>query len=317
MGHLVRSDCLCAQRHICCFVEPLEARRLLSAGVSLSAAQIASSNLVPVKWHGLHTYAAPGQWVVVLDRPTEAAEPEIRQINKQLAGTEIHAVSRLNDSSIFLFRGADLPIDQVQAKLSGLPGFVSVEPDTVRMVQTSPNDPDFSQQWGLNQSSDADIDAPEAWNLTTGSRHVVVAELDTGVDYNNPDLAANIWTNPGEIAGNGIDDDGDGYIDDVHGYDFANNDGDPMDDNGHGTSVAGIIGATGNNGVGVTGVNWQVQIMPLKFMNAMGMGMTSAAVSALAYVATQKSRGVNVRIANMSWSRRLFQFAGTGNSATQ
>ena len=146
------------------------------------------------------------------------------------------------DSTIqpsFYFAALILPIDQVRAKLSTLPGFVSVEPDTVQMVQSSPNDPDFSQQWGLNQSSDADIDAPEAWNLTTGSRQVVVAVLDTGVDYNNADLAANIWTNPGEIAGNGQDDDGDGKIDDVHGYDFFNNDGDPMDDNGHGTAVAG------------------------------------------------------------------------------
>ncbi|HEX3358172.1 MAG TPA: S8 family serine peptidase [Tepidisphaeraceae bacterium] len=301
MGHLAWCGCLSTERRALFFIEQLESRQLLSAGVSLTPAQIASSHLVPVKWEGLHTYATPGQWVVVLDRPAGAAGPEIRLINRQLAGTQIHAVSRLNDSNIFLFRGANLPIDQVRTQLSALSGFVSVEPDTVRMVQTMPNDPNFLQQTGLNQSSDADIDAPEAWNLTTGSRGVVVAVLDTGVDYTHSDLAANIWTNPGEIAGNGKDDDGDGYIDDVHGYDFANNDGDPMDDNGHGTSVAGIIGAVGNNGVGVTGVNWQVQIMPLKFMSASGMGMTSAAVSALAYAAVQKTRGVNVRVINNSW----------------
>ena len=126
----------------------------------------------------------------------------------------------------------------------------------------NPNDPSFGQTWGLNNTgqtsgqagvADADIDAPEAWDLTTGSRSIVVGVIDTGVDYTHPDLAANIWTNPGEIAGNGIDDDGNGFVDDVHGYDFANNDGDPMDDNGHGTHVAGTIAAVGNNGIGVAG----------------------------------------------------------------
>ena len=89
----------------------------------------------------------------------------------------------------------------------------------------------------------------------------MIGVIDTGVDYNHPDLAANIWTNPGEIAGNGIDDDGNGFIDDIHGWDFVNNDNDPMDDNGHGTHCSGTIGGVGNNGIGVAGVNWNVKIM--------------------------------------------------------
>ena len=116
----------------------------------------------------------------------------------------------------------------------------------------------WHQQWGLHNTgqtggtADKDIDAPEAWNITTGSSEIVVAVLDTGIDYTHPDLAANIWTNPGEIAGDGIDDDGNGKIDDVHGYDFVNGsaDRDPLDDHRHGTHVAGTIAAAGNNGIG-------------------------------------------------------------------
>ena len=107
----------------------------------------------------------------------------------------------------------------------------------------------------------------------------MVGVIDTGIDYNHPDLAANMWTNPGEIAGNGIDDDGNGYVDDIHGYDFVNNDGDPMDDHCHGTHCAGTIGGVGNNGVGVAGVNWTVKLVALKFLDSGGSGSTSGAIS--------------------------------------
>src|SRR5262249_55885408 len=112
------------------------------------------------------------------------------------------------------------------------PNVQFVEPDFRVSLQQEPNDPDFDKLWGLNNTGqtggnvDADIDAPEAWDITTGSHDTIVAVIDTGVDYTHPDLAANIWTNPGEIPGNGIDDDGNGYVDDIHGYDFVNHDGD-------------------------------------------------------------------------------------------
>ena len=241
----------------------------------------------------------------LLNRPAGSTSRIIRQINAQLHGQGIRAVRRLNATNIFLFRGVEKEIDQIRDTLSQLSGFKSVEPDTVRTVQSLPqnipNDPSLSQEWGLTQASNIDINAPAAWTLSTGSRSVVTVVLDSGVDYNHPDLAANIWTNPGEIPGNGIDDDGDGYVDDVHGYDFANSDGDPMDDNGHGTMVAGTIAATGNNGIGTVGVNWQTQIMPLKFISANGSGMTSDAVAALDYVDMMKQRGVNIRVVNNSW----------------
>ena len=142
----------------------------------------------------------------------------------------------------------------------------------------------------------ANIKAPGAWGATTGKPELVVAIIDTGIDYTHPDLAANIWTNPGETAGDGKDNDGNGYVDDVHGYDFANNDGDPMDDHFHGTHTAGTVGAVGNNGVGVAGVNWQVKLMALKFLGASGSGSVSGAVSALEYAVKMQ-----VRLSNNSW----------------
>ncbi|MCH7839134.1 MAG: S8 family serine peptidase, partial [Planctomycetes bacterium] len=130
----------------------------------------------------------------------------------------------------------------------------------------------------------ADIRAEGAWNLTTGDAAFRVAILDSGVDYNHPDLAANIWTNPGEIPGNGMDDDGNGWIDDIHGYDTANDDGDPFDDYFHGTHVAGTLGAVGNNGIGVAGVNWQCNIVALKILDASGSGFESNAIEAIDYL---------------------------------
>jgi subtilisin family serine protease len=145
-------------------------------------------------------------------------------------------------------------------------------------------------------TSGADISATKAWDITTGSNTIVVAVIDTGVDYTHPDLAANIWTNPGEIPDNGIDDDGNGYVDDVHGYDFINNDNDPMDDNGHGTHCAGVIGAIGNNGIGIAGVAWKVKIMPLKFLRADGNGDTAASLNAIAY-----ARRMGANVISCSW----------------
>lgn len=157
-----------------------------------------------------------------------------------------------------------------------------------------PNDPGYSQLWGLENTGQApfygkvgaDIKAPLAWGVTTGSSSVTIALIDTGVDYSHPDLAANIWQNPGEYL-NGADDDGNGYIDDIRGWNFVAKNNDPMDDNGHGTHCAGTMAAIGNNGIGITGVTWNAKIMPLKFLDSKGSGYTSDAVSAILY-ATRK-----------------------------
>ena len=169
------------------------------------------------------------------------------------------------------------------------PNVEYAEPNYIVNITLFPNDPNFNLLYGLHNTGqdggvvDADIDAPEAWDNTIGSSDVTIAVIDTGVDYNHEDLVANIWTNPSEIPNNGIDDDNNGFVDDVRGWDFANNDNDPMDDQGHGTHVSGTIGAVGNNGKGVAGVNWKVRIIPIKFLSSAGSGTIDGAVKSINY----------------------------------
>src|SRR3954447_5051755 len=245
------------------------------------------------------------------------------------------------------------------------PNVQFAEPDYRVSLQMAANDPDFGQTWGLDNTGqtggfeDADIDAPEAWDKTTGSTKTIVAVIDTGVDYNHPDLYENIWINPGEIPAsrkanltdidsdglitfrdlndpsnqgpgkitdingdgridgsdllakmqksggqdNGLggwadssDSDHNGQVDDLVGYNFVGHTNDPMDDHFHGTHVSGTIGAMGDNGVGVAGVNWQVEIMPLKFLDASGGGYESDAINALNYAVAN-----GAVVSNNSW----------------
>jgi subtilisin family serine protease len=155
-------------------------------------------------------------------------------------------------------------------------------------LDTIPNDDRFDEQWALyNPPSRKDIHAPEAWNIFTGSSEVVVAVLDSGIDLNHPDLAANIWTNPNDPA-DGVDNDQNGFVDDLHGWDFINSDNEPQDDNStdnvyHGTSVSGIIGAVGNNDEGISGVCWNVKLMPVKVGNMEGWIDIAAAINGIDY----------------------------------
>lgn len=172
------------------------------------------------------------------------------------------------------------------------------------LLSVAPNDPLLYNQWGLNS-----IGSYGAWATTVGSKNVVVAIIDSGIDLNHPDLKNNLWTNAGEIPGDGIDNESNGYVDDVYGWNFYSNNNDVQDRYGHGTHVAGIVGAEGNNGLGVVGVNWNVSLMTLKFTDDSGIGHTGAAAQAMDYISMMKNvYGVNVVVANASWG------GGTGFS---
>lgn len=174
-------------------------------------------------------------------------------------------------------------------------------------INKIPGDLYFNDQWGMNNTGqnggtpDADIDAPEAWEITTGCSEVIVGIIDTGLDYNHEDLAANVWINPNEIPNNGVDDDGNGYIDDIHGINAIIESGDPMDDYSHGTHCSGILGAEGNNGKGIAGVNWTTKIIGMKFIGSNGYGWTSSAIECINYAIWLKRHGINIRVLNNSW----------------
>ncbi|MCD9188718.1 MAG: S8 family serine peptidase [Pyrinomonadaceae bacterium] len=179
--------------------------------------------------------------------------------------------------------------------------------------EIQPNDPKFAEQWALNNlgqnggKKNADIGALKAWLKTRGSDKIVVAVLDSGVDYTHPDLVGNIWFRPDSVPQ--YKDDELGTFDDFRGFNAAENQSDPMDDNGHGTHCAGIIGAEGNNDEGIAGINWNVQIMPLKFMGRGGFGTTKDAIEAINYAIDRKRNGVNVRVINASWGSTLYSKA--------
>lgn len=191
------------------------------------------------------------------------------------------------------------------------PGVEYAEPNYIVTIEANPNDADYALLWGLNNTGqtggtvDADIDAPEAWDYLYGSwGDVVVAVIDTGVDYNHPELAGNMWVNPGEIPNDGIDNDGNGYIDDYRGWDFYNNDNNPYDDHGHGTHVSGTIAATGYNSIGVIGVNYKAKIMPVKFLSASGSGYTSDAIEAILYASR-----MGAKVMSNSWGGAGYSLA--------
>lgn len=254
--------------------------------------------------HAEQPTAVPGEYVVKLSE--QAFQQETLNIQNELGIEVVRKVSPQSKAVLVrdtMVRKRESAIDA----LSQVKGVELVEPNLIYTIDQLPNDADFNKLWGLVNTgqndpkgrqgvANMDIDAEQAWDVTTGSRDVIVAVIDTGIDPTIPDLANNMWVNEGEIPGNGIDDDNNGYVDDVHGYDFANNDGDPTDDHGHGSHCAGTIGAEGNNGIGVTGVAWNVRLMGIKFLTASGSGSLAGAISSIDYATS-----MGAHIQSNSW----------------
>jgi len=194
--------------------------------------------------------------------------------------------------------------------LNQLPEISYAEPNYILSADLLPDDPALAQQWALINNGqtggtpDADIDADGAWEISTGSPDILIGVVDSGIDETHPDLTAAVWTNPGEIPGNGLDDDANGYVDDVHGYDFLEGDNTPQDENGHGSHVSGIIGAVSDNGLGIAGVAWRVKLLPLKFLNENNSGPTTAAITAIEYAIDS-----GVDLINASWGSTSFSQA--------
>jgi subtilisin family serine protease len=251
--------------------------------------------------------------ILVRFKASDSITPQ-RNLAASLGYREIHHVRRFNVYRWRFHETRGLSFEQTLRILRSDPAVEWAEPNFPRYPQRLPNDPFFSSQWHLlNTGQDggtpgADIQADSAWDINIGGSQSVVAVLDTGINYNHPDLRPNMWINAGEDwlpgggAGyNGADDDNNGYIDDYYGISVVPGlPPDPMDTYGHGTHVAGIIGAKGNNGLGVSGVNWNVTLMPLKFIGPQG-GDVAGVIECVAYILDQKQKGIPIRIVNASY----------------
>src|SRR5438552_1926066 len=230
--------------------------------------------------------------------------PNINTLNAQLGTTVLRSYTNIGNIQVVqLPQGMTVPQAIADYQNSGQVAYA--EPAYIRyLTVTNPNDPKYTDGtlWNLNNTgqnggtADADIDAPEGWDKQTNANNVIVAVIDTGVRYTHEDLAANMWTNPGEIAGDNIDNDGNGYTNDVHGINARTGSGDPNDDYSHGTHVAGIIGAIGNNGTGVVGVAWGVKLMALKAFDSSGNTSDDDLIECINYATTKRAN-----IINASW----------------
>ena len=254
--------------------------------------------------------AVPGELIVRFKSSVDASQ---REDVRDKVGADLE--QRLPVTGLELVDlEAGLSVKSAEASFERQSGVLYAEPNYYRRAEAAPvNDTLFGQLWGLDNTgqgvrgvggtADADIDAPEAWQLTTGSAGVKVAVVDTGVAYDHPDLALNSWTNPGETGPGkraNVDDDSNGQVDDVRGWDFAGGDDDPRDGNGHGTHVAGTIGARGNDGYGVSGVSHRVTLMPVQVLGANGSGTVANVIAGYQYAVRNGARVVNASLGSSS-----------------
>ena len=230
--------------------------------------------------------AVPGEYIVKLKPMMSTMSLGAVTLGQRLGATVKSTIPSAN--LVVVVRASVETQKSALTVMSNNPLVEYVEPNYIYRAVKTPNDTDFSKQWGLKNSiakvNKIDIDAEKAWDIETGSDQVIVAIIDSGIDYNNLDLKDNIWKNETELKGKpGVDDDGNGYVDDIYGINPIGGGVNPMDDNGHGSHCAGTIGGTGNDGRGIVGVNWKVKLMGLKFLAADGAGTLEAAVRAIDY----------------------------------
>jgi subtilisin family serine protease len=258
-------------------LEILECRALLAASTPVGAPPSLASSLI----------------VRFEPNVTPAMVPAL------LAPLDARVYEAFPNGSDWISVGGSLSARVVASQLQAEPGVIYAEPDSTFHAAIIPNDPLYPQQWGLATPSAVDIDAPAAWDITTGNPSTIIAVLDSGIDTTHIEFAGRLWTNP---------------ADGTHGWNFIDNNADITDDNGHGTHVAGIIAATGDNGNGVAGVNWQAQIMPLKIIDASGNGSTDNAVSAVYWAVAHGARVINASWDGPSYSQALADAISYANS---
>jgi subtilisin family serine protease len=257
----------------------------------------------PEDWSGEPKYR-PDEILVRFRSGASAAA--IEEIHRAVGGRRVRSWKSVEGLQLIRLTAGTQLKDAIRAYQRNH-NVIYAEPNFLYRALTTPNDPKFSQLWGLQNTgqnlgtSGADIHATQAWSLSTGSSNVVVAVIDTGIDYNHEDLTPNVWSNPSAYSAN-IDGVVINCAAGTHGFNAVTSTCDPLDDNGHGTHVSGTIGAVGNNGIGVAGVNWTVQILACKFLDSSGGGSLSDALTCLDFVKAMRDRGANIVATNNSWA---------------
>jgi subtilisin-like proprotein convertase family protein len=300
-------------------LESLESRQMLAV-TPVSASFPASS--VSLEWNGETVPHVAGSWLVSFNDVKSGPQAEllVREAATRL-GITVSGIERIGLGYTAKFNAPDTITSQAaKAVAAAIPGVSAIEPDLYRQTTAAPNDLRYSEQWhlrntgqsfnvnsGASSAVGADINVLPVWDQGfTGSKNVIVAVVDSGLETTHPDLAPNIFVNPGEIAGDRIDNDGNGFVDDVNGWDFGENDAITNDPEGHGTQVAGLIGAKGNNTIGVSGVNWDVTLLPVRIGTDIGNLSTSAIIAGNDYIVMMKGRGFNIVASNNSYGGRGF-----------
>lgn len=233
----------------------------------------------------------------------------IQSTSKSFEVVAVGAQLRAKDLSRRVSRHNPSVVERDCAEILKDPTVRTCEPNVVRTLFAVPNDTFFSSQWALDNNVNSDVNAPEAWNSGTGTNSTLIGVIDSGIYGQHPDLAANLWSNPNEVS-DGFDNDGNGYVDDIFGVNTFFGNGNPSDCNGHGTHVSGIIGAAGNNGAGVTGVNWTTSLIVASISSdCSGSASLSSVIRAYDYFTDLKNRGHQIRVVNASFGGTSFSSA--------